>query len=126
MDPKGKVALLTGGARIGQVVAHSLAARGCDLALVYRSSREAAEASARAVMSAGARAITIRADATDEDQVAEAVKETHRTLGRVDILVNMASIYLHTPNPNETDWSESIDANTRAAFSSSRPMWRPL
>jgi NAD(P)-dependent dehydrogenase (short-subunit alcohol dehydrogenase family) len=116
MDPKGKVALLTGGARIGQVVAHSLAARGCDLALVYRSSREAAEASARAVMSAGARAITIRADATDEDQVAEAVKETHRTLGRVDILVNMASIYLHTPNPNETDWSESIDANARSVF----------
>ena len=44
MEPKGKVALLTGGARIGQVVAHSLAARGCDLALVYRASRDAAEA----------------------------------------------------------------------------------
>jgi NAD(P)-dependent dehydrogenase (short-subunit alcohol dehydrogenase family) len=44
MDPKGKVALLTGGARIGQVVAQNLAARGCDLALVYRASRDAAEA----------------------------------------------------------------------------------
>jgi 3-oxoacyl-[acyl-carrier protein] reductase len=65
MDPKGKVALLTGGARIGQVVAHSLAARGCDLALVYRGSREATEASAKAASGAGVRAITIRADATD-------------------------------------------------------------
>jgi 3-oxoacyl-[acyl-carrier protein] reductase len=99
MDPKGKVALVTGGARIGQVVAHSLAARGCDLALVYRGSREAAEASAKAAINAGVRAITIRADATDEDQIAAAVKETHRALGRIDILLNMASIYLSTPDP---------------------------
>src|SRR6266851_7232395 len=63
MDPKGKVALVTGGARIGQVVAHSLAARGCDLALVYGGSREAAEASAKAAINAGVRAISIRADA---------------------------------------------------------------
>jgi NAD(P)-dependent dehydrogenase (short-subunit alcohol dehydrogenase family) len=116
MDPKGKVALVTGGARIGQVVAHSLAAHGCDLALVYRGSREAAEASAKAAISAGVRAITIRADATDEDQIAAAVKETHRALGRIDILLNMASVYLSTPDPNEADWSNTIDANARSVF----------
>ena len=88
MDPKGKVALLTGGARIGQVVAHSLAAHGCDLALVYRGSRDAAEASAKAAISAGVRAITIQADATDEDQTVAAVEETHRKLERLDIPVN--------------------------------------
>src|SRR5215471_4929883 len=116
MDPKGKVALLTGGARIGQVVAHSLATRGCDLALVYRASRDAAEASAKAAISAGVRAITIQADATDKDQIAAAVEETHRTLGRIDILVNMASLYLNTPDPNEADWSLIIDANARSVF----------
>jgi NAD(P)-dependent dehydrogenase (short-subunit alcohol dehydrogenase family) len=116
MDPKGKVALLTGGARIGQVVADALAARGCDLALIYRGSREAAEASAKAATTKGVRAITIRADATDEEQVTHAVKEAHRALGRIDILLNMASIYVHTPNPIETDWSESIDANARSVF----------
>ena len=61
------MALLIGGARIGQVVAQSLAARGCDLALIYRGSREAAEASAKAAIGKGVRAITIRADATDEE-----------------------------------------------------------
>jgi NAD(P)-dependent dehydrogenase (short-subunit alcohol dehydrogenase family) len=116
MDPKGKVALVTGGARIGQVVAHSLAAHGCDLALVYRGSREAAEASAKAAVNTGVRAITIRADATDEDQIATAVKETHRALGRIDILLNMASIYLSTPDPNEEDWSNTFDANARSVF----------
>ena len=129
MDPKGKVALVTGGARIGQVVAHSLAERGCELALlgscwlraggsdeIYRGSREAAEASAKAAINAGVRAITIRADATDEDQIAAAVKETHRALGRIDILLNMASIYLSTPDPKEADWSNTIDANARSVF----------
>jgi NAD(P)-dependent dehydrogenase (short-subunit alcohol dehydrogenase family) len=116
MDLKGKVALLTGGARIGQVVAYSLAVRGCDLALIYRGSREAADASARAAISAGVRAITLRADATDEDQIAQAVKETHRQLGRIDILLNMASIYVNTPDPNEADWSHTIDANARSVF----------
>jgi len=116
MNPKGKVALLTGGARIGQVVGHSLAERGCDLALVYRNSREATEASAKAAISAGVRAITVRADVADEDQITAAVKETHRALGHIDILLNMASIYQSTPHPNEADWSNTIDANARSVF----------
>jgi hypothetical protein len=45
--PKNKVAMLTGSARIGQVVAHSLALHGCNLAMTYRGSRNAAEASAQ-------------------------------------------------------------------------------
>jgi len=116
MDAKGKVALLTGGARIGQVVAQSLATLGCDLALVYRGSREAAEASAKAAISAGVRAITIQADATDKDQVAATVNEAHHALARIDILVNMASVYLRTPKPDLADWSHIMDANARSVF----------
>jgi len=116
MDLKGTVALLTGGARIGQVVAHTLAARGCNLALIYRGSREAAEASAKAAIGAGVRAITIHADVTDEDQIAHAVEETHRALGRIEILLNMASIYLNTPDPHGADWSRIVDANARSVF----------
>jgi NAD(P)-dependent dehydrogenase (short-subunit alcohol dehydrogenase family) len=89
MDPKGKVAILTGGARIGQVVAHVLALRGCNLALTYRGSRDAAEAPAQAAIREGVRAITIQADATDEDQVLPAVQQTYRELGRIDILLNV-------------------------------------
>ena len=116
MELKGKVALLTGGARIGQVVADSLAAHGCDLALVYRGSREAAETSAQAAIRAGVRAITIQADATDEEQVSAAVNETHRALGRIDILINMASIYRSTPDLKEADWSNTINANARSVY----------
>ena len=62
MDPNGKVALITGGARIGQVVADALANRGCSLSLTYRDSRDAAEKTAGAAKAAGVKAAVLRAD----------------------------------------------------------------
>jgi NAD(P)-dependent dehydrogenase (short-subunit alcohol dehydrogenase family) len=116
MDPRGKVALLTGGARIGQVVARELASRGCSLALIYRSSREAAEQVASAARATGVKAAVIRADAVDESQVRAAVAETAKSLGRLDILINMASMYVKTPNPTGADWSQALDSNAKSAF----------
>ena len=116
MDPKGKVALITGGARIGKVVASALAIRGCSLVLTYRDSRDAAEATAVAARTAGVKASVLRADATDENQIIAAVSETVKSLGRLDILINMASIYQNTPNPNAAQWSASMDANAKSTF----------
>lgn len=116
MDPRGKVALITGGARIGQVVARALATRGCSLALTYRGSRDAAEATASLARAAGVKAAVLHADAFDESQVRAAVLETARSLGRLDILINMASIYVKTPNPKASDWSAALDSNAKSAF----------
>src|SRR5262245_16646249 len=122
MDPRGKVALLTGGARIGQVVAQVLAGRGCSLVLTYRGSRDAAEAAAATARSAGVEACTVRADATDESQVAAAVAQAERTFGRLDILINMASTYVKTPleQAGLKEWSAELDANATSAFLFSR------
>jgi NAD(P)-dependent dehydrogenase (short-subunit alcohol dehydrogenase family) len=116
MDSTGKVALITGGARIGQVVAEALAKHGCSIALTYRASREAAEATAAAARAVGVTAKTFRADATDEKEVIAAISETVKSLGRLDILINMASIYQKTPNPDGAAWSASMDANAKSAF----------
>lgn len=116
MDPKGRVALITGGARIGQVVADALAKRGCSLALTYRGSRDAADATASAAKAVGVRAAVIRADATKESDVIAAVGETVKALGRLDILVNMAAIYEKTPSPNGETWSAIQDANAKSGF----------
>lgn len=118
MDPRGKGALLTGGARIGQVVAHALARRGCSLVLTYRNSREAAEATAAGARAVGVQAETLRADATDEAGVAAAVAQAARTLGRLDILINMASTYVRTPleSAGRTQWAAALDANATSAF----------
>jgi NAD(P)-dependent dehydrogenase (short-subunit alcohol dehydrogenase family) len=116
MDPNGKVALITGGARIGQVVAGALANRGCSLSLTYRDSRDAAEKTAGAARAAGVKATVLRADATDETEIAAAVRETAKSLGRLDILINMAAVYQKTPNPDGVRWSAIQDANAKSAF----------
>jgi len=116
LDPKGKVALITGGARIGQVVAQALAARGCALALTWRESRAAAEASVAAAHAAGVAAIALQADGLDEAQIRAAVSATAQTLGRLDILINLASTYIRTPAAGAHEWSAALDANARSAF----------
>ncbi len=118
MDVAGRVALLTGGARIGHDVALALARRGCALALTYRASLDAAEATAAAARAAGVRAEVLHADATDEAQVAAAVRAAEERLGRLDVLVNLASTYEKTPLEGMTAgiFSAAIDTNARSAF----------
>src|ERR1700724_1259789 len=98
MDPNGRVALITGGARIGQVVAAALANRGCSLSLTYRDSRDAAEATAQTARDAGVEATVLRADATDETAIVAAIGETVKSLGRLDILINIVAASHRTPN----------------------------
>jgi NAD(P)-dependent dehydrogenase (short-subunit alcohol dehydrogenase family) len=116
MDLKGRVALITGGARIGRIVASALASRGCSLVLTYRDSREVADATAAAATAAGVKAMVLRADATVEPEIVAAIGEAVKSMGRIDILINMASIYQKTPNPNGALWSASLDANAKSAF----------
>jgi NAD(P)-dependent dehydrogenase (short-subunit alcohol dehydrogenase family) len=116
MDPKGRVAIITGGARIGQTVADTLARRGCALAIVYRASREAAEKTMASAKAVGVNAIVVKADARNEDDIEAAVKETAKALGSLDILVNMASTYVKTPSATAADWADAMDSNAKSAF----------
>ncbi len=118
MDPKGKVALITGGARIGRTVAEELARRGSDVALTYRGSRESAEETATGVRKLGARAFTVRADFAEAGAAAAAVRAVQGELGRLDILVCMASLYERTPlaELGEGPWRANLDANLKSVY----------
>jgi NAD(P)-dependent dehydrogenase (short-subunit alcohol dehydrogenase family) len=118
MDTKGKVALITGGKRIGAVVATTLAKAGADIALVYnRSLAEAAETES-AVKALGRRAILVQADVTNERACRDGVATTMRELGRLDILINMASLYAEKPFADLTaaDWDRQLAVDLRATF----------
>jgi len=119
MELRDKVALITGGKRIGQVVARELAAGGAHVALSYRLSREEAEATAHEVRALGRRAFTCRADVGCAAECEALVAATAKELGGLDILVNMASIYRSVPFDEFTGaaWQEDLDINLSSAFS---------
>jgi NAD(P)-dependent dehydrogenase (short-subunit alcohol dehydrogenase family) len=118
MELNGRVALITGGKRIGAVVAAELARAGVDVALVFRQSRAEAEETAVAVRSLGRRALTVQADLRDPEACERVVDETVDALGRLDVLINMASVYRPKPFDDLTldDWNQSLDVDLRAAW----------
>jgi NAD(P)-dependent dehydrogenase (short-subunit alcohol dehydrogenase family) len=118
MDLVERVALITGGKRIGAVVATELARRGADVALVYRESRTEAEETAVAIRALGRRAVTLQADLSSSDEAERIVDEAVGHLGRLDVLVNMASIYrrLLLDEIEVADWDAQMAVDLRAAW----------
>ena len=112
------VALITGGKRIGLVVARELAARGVDVALSYARSKAEAEQAADIARTAGRRAATFNADLSQPAAAATLVQSVVDTFGRLDILINMASVYVKKPFADLTvaDWDANINIDLRAAF----------
>src|SRR5438552_7683981 len=118
LDLNNTVALITGGKRIGAVVARELAARGVDVAFSYARSKTEAEQAADVVRAAKRRGVTFQADLADPPAAATLVNTVAKTFGRLDILINMASVYVQRPFADLTvaDWNAVIDVDLRAAF----------
>ncbi|MDO8836168.1 MAG: SDR family NAD(P)-dependent oxidoreductase [Vicinamibacterales bacterium] len=118
MHLQDRVMLITGARRIGAVLALEAAARGADVAIVYRQSRDEAAAAANSVTALGRRAAVIQADLADGASCRRLVDEAVRELGRLDILVNMASVYASTPfdDLDESAWDAGLAIDLKAAF----------
>jgi NAD(P)-dependent dehydrogenase (short-subunit alcohol dehydrogenase family) len=118
MELANRAALITGGKRIGAVVARTLAARGMDIALAYNRSREEADAAAADVRSHGRRAVAIHADLRRADDCAGLVDAAVKALGRLDVLLNMASVYTSAPfaDTDERAWDAVVDVDLKASF----------
>ena len=113
-----RTALITGGKRIGAAVAVELAARGMDIALGYNRSRHEAESAAEAVQAAGRRAFVIQADLTRGEACAALVNQAAAALGRLDVLINMASVYTAVlfEETDERIWDSMVDVDLKASF----------
>ncbi len=119
MDPKGKVALVTGGARrVGKAITLGLARAGANVIIHYNTSADAAretETDARALC---VDAIAVQADTADRARVTQMVDAALERFGRIDILVNSASPFQPTPFPMEdvSGWHHVIDSIVHGSF----------
>lgn len=114
MKLKGKVALVTGGAkRIGREIALALAGRGCHVAITYLSSEREAAATVAAIRRKGVKGLAVAADQRDPDQARQAVRQACARMGRLDVLVNNASSFYPTPwaRVTESQWEDLLATN---------------
>jgi NAD(P)-dependent dehydrogenase (short-subunit alcohol dehydrogenase family) len=92
MDLKDKVVLITGGSRgLGLCLAREFARQRCRLVLCARDPRELQQAE-RDIASRDAAVLTIPCDVSDREQVEQMIATAIDRMGRIDILVNNASI----------------------------------
>ncbi|MFC1920178.1 SDR family NAD(P)-dependent oxidoreductase [Chloroflexota bacterium] len=123
MKLENKVAIVSGGgAGIGLGITLCLAGEGADVVIVDINNTTA-ETAADEVKKLGRSSLAIAADATDEKQVAEIVRKTLETFGRLDILVNNvggeARVYNEKPGQpysEEKEWDDTIELNLRTTM----------
>ena len=100
MNPKGKTALVTGGARrVGKGIVLALAQAGANVIINYNTSSDDANATLDEARTFGVEGLLVQADITDHAQVKQMVQATVERFGTIDLLVNNASIFEKTPFP---------------------------
>jgi NAD(P)-dependent dehydrogenase (short-subunit alcohol dehydrogenase family) len=118
MQLSGKVVLVTGAQQgIGAAMAREFAAEGADVAINWLDDEGAARRVADQVRGCGRRAILVRADVGQLEQVKAMVSEAQDGIGPLDILINNAAVFPRVPflEMNEHDWDQVLNINLRGS-----------
>ena len=100
----GKVALVTGAAKgIGAGIAKAMAAAGATVVVNYVSDRDGANRTVAAIETASGRALAVQANISVVAEVERLFAEAVAAFGRLDILVNNASVFAFAPLEQITD-----------------------
>lgn len=114
----GKIAFITGaGSGIGRATARVLAQGGAAVALCDIN-LTAAEEVAQEIVTTGRRAVALRVDVTQLDEVIASVEKTHNELGRVDILLSNAGIAEQVPltEMTEEQWDRMFSVHLNGTY----------
>jgi 3-oxoacyl-[acyl-carrier protein] reductase len=115
----GKVAIVTGAGRnIGRAIARHLAAAGAAVVVNVRTNKAEADAVVKEIEAGGGKAIAVVADVADPAAVEAIAHAALKAFGRIDILVNNASLRREKPidQMSYTDWREVMGATLDSAF----------
>ena len=121
MSLEGKVALVTGGSGgLGRVHGLVLANLGCDVALTGNRNLDKAEAVAGEIRELGRKAMGVKMDVSDPDEVNRGVAAVAEELGGIDILVNNAAFGIVRATTivkmDKADWDKDVSINLTGAF----------
>ncbi|MEH2321276.1 SDR family oxidoreductase [Nostoc sp.] len=116
----GKVAFVTGAANgIGRATALAFAREGANV-VVADISEQGNQETAQMIEELGGRAIAVRCDVTQTEDVKAALAKTVEAFGRLDFAFNNAGIEPRKPAPTaeyeEEEWNRIIDTNLRSVF----------
>lgn len=117
-DLTEKIALITGGSRgIGKQIVKTYAAQGATVIIASRNADDCNKI-AQEVMQEGGKAMAIRCDLANLDDIANMYKQVVDAFGKLDILVNNAGVSITKPSINITkeDWDTTFDINSRGLF----------
>jgi 3-oxoacyl-[acyl-carrier protein] reductase len=115
----GRVAIVTGAGRnIGHAMALALAAAGATVVVNVRSNKIEADSVVRQIESHGGRAVAMVADVADADAVEKMVAEAALQFGRIDYLINNASLRGERQFEEMTfaEWREVMGVTLDGAF----------
>jgi len=115
---KGKVAIITGGARgIGKAIALKFAYEGASIVLVDVLEDEL-YGSAREIKDIGSEVLVIKADVSIVSELEKIVSNAIKLFNKIDILVNNAGIFSHSSleELTEEQWHRVIDVNLKSAL----------
>ncbi len=117
---RGKFALVTGGSRgIGRGIALEFAREGANVAINYRRDEAAARDTAAAVEAAGGRALLVRADVAEWQQVERMAAEVLAGFGRLDIVVANSGVASRTQSVWDMDvehWHRVLGVDLHGVF----------
>lgn len=118
MQLKDKIIILTGGARIGKVVARELSLCGAHLALSYLSHKTEADIMCKECEEMGSKTVAFQADLSKTDEIKKFVGAVKAVFGRIDALVHMAAIYPRTPwdKLTEADWDKNMNVIAKSTY----------
>jgi 3-oxoacyl-[acyl-carrier protein] reductase len=119
IDLKGKVALVTGGARgIGREISLMLARAEAEVIINYNRSGEQAETLLREIGQQGGRAEVLQADISIPEAIQALFERIRKKFNRLDVLVNNAGVIRDNLllSTELSDWDKVLDLNLRGAF----------
>ena len=119
MNLTGKVALVTGASRgIGQATAIDLAKAGADIVVNFIGKEAVAQETVEAIEALGRKAIKIKADVGNADDVQAMVDEAIAAFGHIDILVNNAGITRDglLIRMKDSDWDDVLNINLKGVY----------